>query len=64
MRAATLEQHGSAQDLAVREVDDPKTGPDSVLVRVGAASIDPVDDKIAEGLLDGGFPVPACRSPV
>ncbi len=57
MRAVALDQYGSPEDLAVREVEDPKTGPDSVLVRVGAASINPVDYKIAQGALDGGFPV-------
>jgi NADPH:quinone reductase-like Zn-dependent oxidoreductase len=57
VRAVALDRYGSPEDLAVREVDDPKTGPDSVLVRVGAASINPVDYKVAEGLLDGAFPV-------
>jgi len=57
VHAVALDEYGSPQDLAVREVDDPRTGPDSVLVRVGAASINPVDYKIAQGALDGAFPV-------
>ena len=57
MRAVALDQYGSPEDLAVREADDPRTGPDSVLVRVRAASINPVDYKIAQGALDGAFPV-------
>lgn len=57
MRAVALDRYGSPEDLKVREVDDPRTGPDSVLVRVAAASINPVDYKIVQGLLDGAFPV-------
>ena len=57
MRAVALDQYGDPRELAVREVDDPKVGPDTVLVRTAAASINPVDYKIAQGLLDGRFPV-------
>ncbi len=57
MRAVALDQYGDPRELAVREVDEPKVGPDTVLVRTAAASINPVDYKIAQGLLDGRFPV-------
>jgi NADPH:quinone reductase-like Zn-dependent oxidoreductase len=57
VRAVALEQYGGPETLAVREVPEPKVGPDSVLVRVAAASINPVDYKITQGYLDGAFPV-------
>ena len=53
MRAVALEQYGGPEALALREVPDPKTGPDTVLVRTAAASINPVDYKIMQGFLDG-----------
>ena len=56
MRAAVAEQYGGPDVLEVREVDDPKVGPDSVLVRVQAASLNPVDHKIVAGHLDAAFP--------
>jgi len=57
MRAVAMDAYGEPEALAVREHPDPKVGPDSVLVRVRAASINPVDYKIAQGYLDGAFPV-------
>lgn len=57
MRAAVIDEYGGPEVLDVREVDDPKVGPDYVLVRVRAASINPVDYKIVAGKLDGAFPV-------
>lgn len=56
MRAIVTDSYGGPEVLEVREVDDPKVGPDSVLVRVHAASINPVDYKIVGGNLDGAFP--------
>ncbi|WP_205745576.1 NADP-dependent oxidoreductase [Egibacter rhizosphaerae] len=57
MRAAVADDYGAPDVLEVREVDDPKVGPDYALVRVHAASINPVDYKIVEGGLDAAFPV-------
>lgn len=57
MRAVVLDEYGGPDVLQVREVADPKVGPDAVLVRVEAASINPVDHKIVGGHLDGAFPV-------
>ena len=57
MRAVVAEEYGGPEVLEVREVEDPKVGPDYVLVRVQAASINPVDDKIIGGHLDAAFPV-------
>jgi NADPH:quinone reductase-like Zn-dependent oxidoreductase len=56
MRAAIYDRYGGAEVLEVRDVDDPPTGPDTVLVRAAATSINPVDYKIREGYLRGSFP--------
>ena len=37
-------------------MDDPVVGPDSLLVEVAAAGINPVDWKIVAGYLQGAFP--------
>jgi NADPH:quinone reductase-like Zn-dependent oxidoreductase len=56
MRAAIYDQYGGAEVLEVREVADPPVGPDTVLVRVKATSVNPVDWKIREGYLQGAYP--------
>jgi NADPH:quinone reductase-like Zn-dependent oxidoreductase len=56
MRAAVYEQYGDADVLTVREHDDPPVGPDAVLVRVRASSVNPVDWKIRRGYLQGAYP--------
>lgn len=56
MRAAVYNQFGSADVLEVREVDNPPVGPDTVLVRAKATSVNPVDWKVREGYLQGAFP--------
>jgi NADPH:quinone reductase-like Zn-dependent oxidoreductase len=56
MKAAIYDEFGSADVLQVREVDDPPVGPDTVLVRARATSVNPVDHKIREGYLRGAFP--------
>lgn len=57
MRAVVAPEYGGPDVLELQDVDDPKVGPDYVLVRVEAASINPVDYKILDGKLDGAFPV-------
>ncbi|GGI07063.1 NADP-dependent oxidoreductase [Egicoccus halophilus] len=57
MRAVVADEYGGPDVLQVRELDDPRVGPDDVLVRVRAASINPVDYKIVEGHLDAAWPV-------
>jgi NADPH:quinone reductase-like Zn-dependent oxidoreductase len=56
MKAAIYDEYGSADVLQVREVDDPPVGPDTVLVRARATSVNPVDYKVREGYLRGAFP--------
>lgn len=56
MRAVVFDRFGSADVLEVREVADPPVGPDTVLVRVRATSVNPVDWKIREGYLQGALP--------
>ena len=56
MRAVLASRYGGPDILELGERDDPKLGPDSVLVRVEAASINPVDYKVVRGYLDGAFP--------
>ena len=57
MRAVAIDSYGGPEALRLQDVPDPKVGPDSVLVEVAAASINPVDYKIVQGYLDAAFPV-------
>src|SRR4051812_8596352 len=56
MRAAIYDEFGGTDVLRVREVDDPPVGPDTVLVRTRATSVNPVDNKIREGHLRSAYP--------
>lgn len=56
MRAVVADEYGGSEVLQVREVDDPKVGRDYALVRVHAASINPVDYKIIGGSADAEYP--------
>ncbi|MFB8240197.1 NADP-dependent oxidoreductase [Kitasatospora purpeofusca] len=52
MKAITYRGYGEPDVLEYGDVPEPKLGPDSVLVRVAAASVNPVDWKIQAGYLD------------
>ncbi|NUU17124.1 NADP-dependent oxidoreductase [Cellulomonas humilata] len=52
MRAITYSRYGGSDVLELTEQPTPKVGPDSVLVRVRAASVNPVDWKVRAGYLD------------
>lgn len=56
MRAASYDTFGGPEVLTVGERPDPPVGPDTVLVRVRATSVNPVDWKVREGHLSGAFP--------
>jgi len=54
MRAVVAEQYGGPEVLQLAEdIPVPRVGPNGVLVRVHATSINPVDWKLREGWLDG-----------
>lgn len=61
MKAISYSRYGPAGVLEYGERPDPKVGPDSVLVKVRAAAVNPVDWKAREGYLQAGleavFPV-------
>lgn len=51
MKAATYGAYG--EKLTLADADEPKVGPDWVMVAVRASSVNPVDWKVAAGGLDG-----------
>lgn len=53
MRAITYATFGGADVLELTDQPDPHIGPDTVLVRVKAASVNPVDWKVRQGYLAG-----------
>ncbi|GAA0657111.1 NADP-dependent oxidoreductase [Kitasatospora atroaurantiaca] len=53
MKAIAIRRYGGPDVVEYTELPDPKVGPDSVLVRVKAAGVNPVDWKVREGYLDG-----------
>lgn len=56
MRAAVYDKYGDADVITVREHEDPPVGPDTILVRAKATSVNPVDWKIRLGYLQGAYP--------
>lgn len=57
MRGIALEQFGGPDVLQLRDdLPTPPVGPDTVLVRVRAAGVNPVDAKVRRGLLADAFP--------
>jgi len=57
MKAVVLHEYGSPSKLKYEDFPDPKPGPGEVLVRVAAASINPVDWKMRSGEAKERFPV-------
>ncbi|WP_030560205.1 NADP-dependent oxidoreductase [Streptomyces aureocirculatus] len=64
MKAISYQAYGGPEVLEYGDVRDPKVGPDSVLVKVRATALNPVDHKCREGhldqALDAVFPVIPC----
>ena len=56
MRAISIRDFGGNDRLELTDVDDPKVGPDFLLIRVRGAGLNPVDWKVREGKLEGRFP--------
>ncbi|GAA2572501.1 MULTISPECIES: NADP-dependent oxidoreductase [Streptomyces] len=52
MKAITLDEYGSPDDLRLVEFPEPKVAPGEALVRIVAAGVNPVDWKLAAGQLD------------
>lgn len=61
MKGISYTRYGGPEVLAYGELREPRVGPDSVLVKVRAAAVNPVDWKCREGhmdrLLEPAFPV-------
>ena len=56
MRAVKIDSYGGPDAMQVGELPDPLVGPDTILVRVRAAGVNPVDYKIRAGRLDQAYP--------
>ncbi|MFI0216847.1 NADP-dependent oxidoreductase [Streptomyces lydicus] len=52
MKAISAKRYGDPDVLEYGDQPDPKVGPDSVLIRVKAAGVNPVDWKVLAGYLD------------
>ena len=57
MKAIQYRSYGGSEVLEFGEVEEPKIGPDWVKIDVRAASVNPVDWKLASGRLDGALDV-------
>src|SRR5260370_35639128 len=57
MRAIAANPYGGNDVLNVVDVEDPKLGRDTIIVRTRAAGLNPVDWKALRGYLDGALPV-------
>ena len=56
MRAIAVNDWGGGDALELLDIEPPPVAPDGVLIRVRAASLNPVDYKVREGYLAGAFP--------
>jgi len=57
MKAAVLHEFGGPSKLKYEDFDDPVAGEGEVLVRVAAASINPIDYKMRSGEAQARFPI-------
>jgi len=57
MKAILCEQYGGPEVLTIDDVPTPRVGPNGVLVQLHATSVNPVDWKLRQGLLDAVRPV-------
>lgn len=57
MRASFIRSYGTPSEVVeIGDLPDPLVGPDSVLIDVAAAGVNPVDSKILGGYLDSAYP--------
>jgi NADPH:quinone reductase-like Zn-dependent oxidoreductase len=61
VKAVLIDRYGGIDRVQLREIDPPRIGPRDLLVRVRAASINPIDSKMRDGkvkvLLHPSFPL-------
>src|SRR5271167_1023158 len=57
MKAIVVHQYGGPEVLEYEEYPDPVPGPGEVLVRVAAASVNPIDYKRRAGLTKDWYPI-------
>lgn len=57
MKAAAFSAYGGPEVLEIVDMETPKPGPGELLVEVRAASVNPVDWKMRQGMLKDFFPV-------
>jgi NADPH:quinone reductase-like Zn-dependent oxidoreductase len=57
MKAIVVHQYGGPEVLKFEEYSDPVPGPGDVLVRVPAASVNPIDHKRRAGLTKDFYPI-------
>jgi NADPH:quinone reductase-like Zn-dependent oxidoreductase len=58
MKAVWIEEYGGPEVMKFGERPEPTPGPRDVVVAVKAASVNPVDWKMRQGMLRGGFELP------
>ena len=58
MKAAYIEETGGPEKIQVGDLPDPTPAAGEVLVRVGAASVNPIDTYVRGGLVAAELPVP------
>ena len=58
MKAVRIHQYGGPEVLFLEEIQRPTPGPDELLIKVRAASVNPFDWKIREGYLKQMLPLP------
>jgi NADPH:quinone reductase-like Zn-dependent oxidoreductase len=59
MRALQFETYGGPEVLTWAEAQDPHAGPGQIRIAVRAASVNPIDWKMATGVMSGGKPLAA-----
>ncbi len=57
MKAIRIHQYGAIEDVVLDEIPIPSVGVDEVLIKVEAASINPLDVKLMSGVLQAYFPL-------